>query len=207
MRTKHYVMVIDLQLCTGCNTCSVACKQENNLPEGVWWTQVITVGSNGDESPQGSYPNLRLEYLPLACQHCANGPCVDVCPSSATFRRDDGLVMQDPSLCIGCRYCMLVCPFTSVRVFAEDEPHYVLPFPTGSNPLVHRGRTVEKCTFCAHRVTAGLEPACVAVCPARARTFGDLDDSTSEVARLLRSRPHFQLLAEKGTAPSVYYLT
>ena len=207
MRTKHYVMVIDLQLCTGCNTCSVACKQENNLPEGVWWTQVITVGSNGDESPQGRYPNLRLEYLPLACQHCADGPCVDVCPSSATFRRDDGLVMQDPSLCIGCRYCMLVCPFTSVRVFAEDEPHYVLPFPTGGNPLVHRGRTVEKCTFCAHRLAQGLQPACVAVCPARARTFGDLSDPASEVAGLLRSRPHFQLLAEKGTAPSVYYLT
>ncbi len=207
MRAKHYVMVIDLQLCTGCNTCSVACKQENNLPEGVWWTQVITVGSNGDESPQGSYPDLSLEYLPLACQHCVNGPCVDVCPTSATFRRDDGLVMQDPSLCIGCRYCMLVCPFTSVRVFAEAEPHYVLPFPTGSNPLMHRGRTVEKCTFCAHRLAQGLQPACVDVCPARARTFGDLDDPESDVARLLRTRPHFQLLAEKGTAPSVYYLT
>ena len=145
--------------------------------------------------------------MPLACQHCADGPCVDVCPSSATFRRDDGLVMQDPSLCIGCRYCMLVCPFTSVRVFAEDEPHYVLPFPTGGNPLVHRGRTVEKCTFCAHRLAQGLQPACVAVCPARARTFGHLSDPASEVAGLLRSRPHFQLLAEKGTAPSVYYLT
>ena len=207
MKAKHYVMVIDLQLCTGCNTCSVACKQENNLPEGVWWTQVITVGSNGDESPQGSDPHLSLEYLPLACQHCVNGPCVEVCPTSATFRRDDGLVMQDPSLCIGCRYCMLVCPFTSVRVFAEGEPHYVLPFPTGGNPLVHRGRTVEKCTFCAHRLAQGLQPACVDVCPARARTFGDLDDPESDVARLLRSRPHFQLLAEKGTAPSVYYLT
>jgi molybdopterin-containing oxidoreductase family iron-sulfur binding subunit len=207
MTSKHYVMVIDLQLCTGCNTCSVACKQENNLPEGVWWTQVITVGSNGDESPEGVYPDLRLEYLPLACQHCADGPCIDVCPTSATFRRDDGLVMQDPSLCIGCRYCMMVCPFTSVRVFAEDEPRYALPFPTGGNPMVHRGHTVEKCTFCAHRLALGLEPACVAVCPARARTFGDLNDPASEVAELLHIRPHFQLLTDKGTEPSVYYLT
>jgi molybdopterin-containing oxidoreductase family iron-sulfur binding subunit len=201
-------MVIDLQLCTGCNTCSVVCKQENNLPEGVWWTQVVTVGGNGEDAPTGTYPDLRLDYLPLGCQHCANGPCIDVCPSSATVRREeDGIVMQDPSLCIGCRYCMLVCPFTSVRVFADEPPRYVLPFPTGENPLSHRGSTVEKCTFCAHRLMRGDEPACVQACPTKARTFGDLNDSTSKVARLLAERPHFRLLVEKGTQPSVYYLT
>lgn len=204
---RHYVMLIDLQLCTGCNTCSVACKQENNLPQGVWWTQVVTIGGNGEDAPAGIYPHLRLDYLPLACQHCANGPCIDVCPSSATSRRDDGIVMQDPSLCIGCRYCMMVCPFTSVRVFAEEDPKYVLPFSTGDNPIPHRGSTVEKCTFCAHRVARGELPACVESCPTVARIFGDLNDPTSEVAQLLAVRPHFSLLADKGTEPSVYYLT
>lgn len=205
--TKRYVMVIDLQLCTGCNTCSVACKQENNLPEGVWWTQVVTVGGNGEDAPAGTYPDLHLDYLPLACQHCANGPCIDVCPSGATTRRNDGIVMQDPGLCIGCRYCMIVCPFTSVRVFADEQPRYVLPFPTGENPISHRGSTVEKCTFCAHRLSRNEEPACVQACPTRARAFGDLNDPASQVARLLIERPHFSLLVEKGTQPSVYYLT
>ena len=204
---RRYVMLIDLQLCTGCNTCSVACKQENNLPQGVWWTQVVTVGGDGEDAPAGTYPDLRLDYLPLACQHCANGPCIDVCPSSATSRREDGIVMQDPSLCIGCRYCMMVCPFTSVRVFADEHPKYVLPFPTGENPIPHRGSTVEKCTFCAHRVVRGEQPACVESCPTTARTFGDLNDPTSQVAQLLAVRPHFSLLADKGTGSSVYYLT
>jgi molybdopterin-containing oxidoreductase family iron-sulfur binding subunit len=205
--SQHFVMVVDLHACTGCNTCSVACKQENNLPEGVWWTQVITVGSNGAEAPTGDYPRLQLDYLPLGCQHCRSGPCVDVCPSSATYRREDGIVMQDPNLCIGCRYCMMVCPYTSVRVFSDARPRYALSFPTGDNPIAHRAKTVEKCTFCAHRVSRGMEPACVVVCPSRARYFGDRNDPDSEVSRLLCTRPHFQLLVEKGTAPSVYYLT
>ncbi len=205
--SKRYAMAIDLQLCTGCNTCSVACKQENNLPDGVWWTQVVTVGGDGEDVPAGTYPDLRLDYLPLACQHCANGPCVDVCPSSATTRREDGIVMQDVSLCIGCRYCMIVCPFTSVRVFAEEQPHHAIPFPTGENPSSHRGSTVEKCTFCAHRLALGKEPACVLACPTQARTFGDLNDPTSRLAQRLTEQPHFILLDEKGTEPSVYYLT
>lgn len=206
--TRRYGMLIDLQRCTGCNTCSVACKQENNLPQGVWWTRVVTVGGNGDGIPAGQYPDLRLDYLPLACQHCAQGPCVDVCPANATSRReDDGVVTQDPALCIGCRSCMTVCPFTSVRVFADEQPRFTLPFPTGDNPLAHRAHTVEKCTFCAHRLARGENPVCVDVCPARARTFGDLNNPTSEVAQMITARLHFQLLVEKGTEPSVYYLT
>jgi molybdopterin-containing oxidoreductase family iron-sulfur binding subunit len=204
---KHYVMVIDLQACTGCNTCSLACKQENNLPEGVWWTQVVTIGANGDDIPTGVYPELTMDYLPLACQHCSNAPCVEVCPSTATYRLETGIVVQDPSLCIGCRYCMIVCPFTGVRVFSSNQCSYVLDFPTGSNPLIHRPRTVEKCTFCSHRLMQGLQPVCVEACPVRARTFGDVGDPSSEVSELLRTRSHFQLLIEKGTEPSVYYLT
>jgi len=85
-RAKHYVMVIDLHACTGCDTCSVACKQENNLPEDVWWTRVITVSANGEANNGHAYPDVRLDYLPLGCQHCVEGPCVDVCPTAATFR-------------------------------------------------------------------------------------------------------------------------
>jgi molybdopterin-containing oxidoreductase family iron-sulfur binding subunit len=204
---RQNVMVIDLQRCTGCNTCSVACKQENNLPEGVWWTQVITVSLNGEDTPSGNFPDLHLDYLPLACQHCVDAPCLEVCPSEATHRSDElGVVELDPTLCIGCRYCMLVCPYTGVRVYAS-ELHYELPFATGGNPMIHRERTVEKCTFCAHRLEQGLLPACVDSCPMEARKFGDLGDPHGEVAELLRSRAHFQLLVEKGTRPSVYYLT
>lgn len=198
---KRYVMLIDLQLCTGCDTCSVACKQENNLPDGVWWNRVFTV-SNGDNASQA-----HLNYLPLACQHCVNAPCVEVCPTNATTRREDtGLVMQDPSLCIGCRYCTIVCPFTGVRVYAKDTPTYVLPYAIGDSPFVHRRATVEKCTFCAHRLAAGQQPACVEFCPVNARIFGDLNDPNSEVSEVLRTRAHFRLLVEKGTEPSAYYL-
>jgi dimethyl sulfoxide reductase iron-sulfur subunit len=207
--TKRYAMLIDLRACIGCNTCSVACKQENNLPNGIAWTRVVSLGANNiEEAPAGWYPELSLDYLPLACQHCANSPCIEVCPRSAAYLDPEGgWVMQDPSLCIGCRYCMVVCPYTSVRVYSGDVLAYSLPFSTGENPLAHRAKTVEKCTFCAHRVKLGLRPACVEACPLNARTFGDLDDPGSEVAELLRARPHFQLLLEKGTEPSVYYLT
>lgn len=204
---KRMVMVIDLQLCSGCNTCTIACKQENNLPDGVYWTNVITIGPGGEDRPRGEYPHLNLDYLPLGCQHCAVAPCIEVCPTSATFRLPDtGIVMLDTSLCVGCRYCMQVCPFTGVRVFSESL-HYHLPYAVGDNPMAHRKKTVEKCTFCAHRLVEGLPPACVDACPLVARAFGDLNDPESEVSQLLRSRPHFQLLADKGTQASVYYLT
>lgn len=205
--TMRYVMLIDLQICTGCNTCSVACKQENNLPDGVWWTQVITLSVNGNDAPAGQYPDLRMDYLPLGCQHCANAPCVEVCPSSATSRTEEGVIVQDTTLCGGCRYCMLVCPYTGVRVFAGETLQYALPFPTGDNPILHRPATVEKCTFCYHRLSKGQQPACVEACPLKARAFGDLNDPNSEVSELLRTRPHFQLLVEKGADPSTFYLT
>jgi dimethyl sulfoxide reductase iron-sulfur subunit len=207
MITKHLVMVIDLQACIGCNTCTVACKQENNLPEGVLWTQVLTVGSNSGIPIQERPQELELDYLPLGCQHCASAPCLEVCPTSATSRHPEtGVVNLDTSLCIGCRYCMMVCPYTGVRIYAGEQLRFSIPFPTGSNPILHRTRTVEKCTFCVHRLVKGLPPACVENCSMNARTFGDLNDPRSEVVKLLRSRPYFQLLPEKGTQPSVYYL-
>jgi dimethyl sulfoxide reductase iron-sulfur subunit len=206
----HFVMVIDLQACIGCSTCAVACKQENNLPEGVWWCQVVQVeaeNGNGQNGGNGASP-APLDFLPLGCQHCEEALCIEVCPTSAAYRDPAlGVIMQDPNLCIGCRYCMMVCPYTGVRVYASENLSYSLAFPSGGNPVLHRPKTVEKCTFCAHRLAQGLEPACVTVCPVDARVFGDLNNPDSRVSELLRTRPHFQLLREKGVRPSVYYLT
>lgn len=206
---KHLVMAIDLKRCIGCNTCALACKVENNVPNGIWWNRVLTIGGEEMDTPAGVYPNLEMQYLTLACQHCENAPCVKVCPVGATFKREeDGVVMQDYDRCIGCRYCMVACPYTGVRQFNWQAPEYEVDFAVGGDGVpVHQKGTVEKCTFCAHRLVQNLLPACIEICPARARHFGDLNDPDSEVSKLLRERSHFQLLAEKGTSPSVYFLT
>lgn len=209
MAKKHLVMVIDLKRCIGCNTCAMACKVENNVPDGIWWNRVLTVGGESMDTPDGTYPNLQMQYLTMACQHCENPACVKVCPVGATYKREeDGIVVQDYDRCIGCRYCMVACPYTGVRQFNWQEPAYQLDFAVGDAAVpAHQTDTVEKCTFCFHRLGQGLLPACIEQCPARARHFGDLKDPDSDVSMLLRSRSHFQLLAEKGTKPSVYFLT
>ncbi len=206
--SNKFVMSIDLQACIGCNTCTISCQQENNLPLGISWIKIITLGVNGEFALAKEFFELKEDYLPLMCQHCANSPCIEVCPHDATYRDPDGgWVMHDPSLCMGCRYCMMVCPYTSVRVFSGEEVNFPVPYATGENPIIHRSKTVEKCTFCAHRVKKGLQPACVEACTIEALVFGDFNDAASKVSQLLRTRPHFQLLLEKGTEPSVYYLT
>jgi len=202
-------MVVDTKRCMGCHTCSLACKVENNQPDGIWWNRVLTVGGSDIDTPSGVYPEVRLEFITLACQHCENPACVKVCPVGATWKDEEtGLVMQDPEACIGCRYCMVACPYTGVRQFNFDEPQYSSGFAVGSEDATkHVKSTVEKCTFCAHRLAKGQLPACIEQCPARARHFGDLNDPNSEVAQLLRERSSFRLLEEKGTEPSVYFLT
>jgi dimethyl sulfoxide reductase iron-sulfur subunit len=207
MAAKHYGMVIDLKRCIGCHTCAVACKSENNLPDGIWWNRTLTIGGDEIDTPAGIFPNVQMQFLTLACQHCENPACVKVCPVGATRKDEEtGIVIQDYSRCIGCRYCMVACPYNGVRQFNWEEPKYATGFPTGSG-VYHEKDVVEKCIFCSHRLAQGVLPFCVEVCPARARHFGDLNDPTSEVSRLLRRRAHFQLLAEKGTDPSVYFLT
>ncbi len=207
MAAKHYSMVIDLKRCIGCHTCAVACKSENNLPDGIWWNRTLTIGGAEMDTPTGVFPNVQMQYLTLACQHCENPACVKVCPVGATWKdAETGIVMQDYSKCIGCRYCMVACPYTGVRQFNWEEPKFATGFATGSEAY-HAKNVVEKCMFCAHRLAQGELPLCVEVCPARARHFGDLNDPNSEVSQLLRQRSHFQLLAEKGTHPSVYFLT
>jgi molybdopterin-containing oxidoreductase family iron-sulfur binding subunit len=209
MANKHYVMLVDTKRCIGCHTCAVACKVENNLPEGTWWNRTLTVGGEEMDTPGGNFPNLQLGYITLACQHCENPACVKVCPVGATWKDSEtGLVMQDPDKCIGCRYCMVACPYTGVRQFNFQEPEYAVGFPIGAAEAPeHQMHTVGKCTFCVHRLAKGQDPACVEVCPARARIFGDLNDPESEVSQILGQRSHFQLLDEKGTNPSVYFLT
>ncbi len=209
MANKHLAMLVDLKRCIGCHTCAVACKQENNLPNKIWWNRVLTVGGQEMDTPQGIFPNVKMQYMTLSCQHCENPACVKACPVGATYKREeDGIVMQDYDRCIGCRYCMVACPYTGVRQFNWQKPQYELDFAVGGIPIpAHQYNVVEKCTFCYQRLAQGMEPACIEVCPGRARIFGDLNDPDSEVSNLLKHRSHFQLLAEKGTKPSVYFLT
>lgn len=178
--TKKWGMVIDLRKCIGCHSCSVACKTENEVPPAVFrsWVKLMD---------KGVYPNARSLSLPVLCNNCENAVCVKVCPVKASYKRDDGIVMVDPHKCVGCKYCMAACPY-QVRHL---------------NPV---RRYVQKCSFCYQRVDAGLMPACVETCPARARVFGDLNDPTSEIVKLLVENPTSVLKPESGTKPNVFYI-
>ena len=207
----RYGMVIDTQKCIGCHVCAMACKVENNVPTDTWWNRILC--DNGGEVDWdmvgGSYPDqLQYGYFPMACQHCENPACVKVCPVGATYKDPEtGVVRQDYDKCIGCRMCMAACPYTGVRSFNWEEPAYHIGHAVGdTNSPSHQKHVVEKCTMCWPKLARGEEPACVSVCPAIARFWGDLDDSDSEVSRLIRDREAMQLLPEKGTKPSVYYL-
>ena len=205
---KRLAMVIDTKRCMACNSCAVACKIENNLPNNIWWNRVMTAGGENLDSPEGTYPHLKMMTITVACQHCDNPACVKVCPVGATYQDPEtGVVRQDYDKCIGCRMCMAACPYTGVRSFNWEEPQYHLDFAVGDADVSpHQKHTVEKCTFCWHRLAKGVQPACVEVCTARARYFGDLNDPESEVSKLIRDREYMQLLPERDTHPSVYYL-
>ncbi|MBI2954525.1 MAG: 4Fe-4S dicluster domain-containing protein [Chloroflexi bacterium] len=198
----RYGMVIDLKRCIGCYGCQAVCKVENATPPGVFWARVM-------KREFGKYPNVRRVNLPLLCMHCREPECVKACPSGATVQREDGIVYVDETKCVGCRYCLMACPYGS-RFFHAKERYYFEGY--GATPFEewgyrrHPTGVVSKCDFCRHRVDQGLEPACVANCMTKARHFGDLDDPQSEVSRLIRDRGGSQLYPELGTDPSVYYL-
>jgi Fe-S-cluster-containing dehydrogenase component len=173
-------MIIDPRGCIDCRACMVACKAENAVPAGHTRNVV-------ERREAGVFPALSARMAPAQCMHCDNAPCVRVCPTGASYVDARGIVLVNPGDCIGCRYCMQACPY---------DARY----------LDEASGTVDKCTFCAHRLDAGLEPACVTTCPTRVRAFGDLDDATSGVARLRVARGGEVRLREAGTHPKVFYL-
>lgn len=211
-------MVISLLKCVGCYSCMIACKQEHFLPPGVFWNRLVI-------SETGKYPVVTKQMYPVLCNHCKEAACVKVCPSGATTKREDGMVVIDYDKCVGCRYCVIACPYQQRTFYADGKKEY---FPgQGLTELEVIGKelyplqtgTVVKCNFCVERVDEGLKkglkpgvdreatPACVNACPVKARYFGDLDDPDSEVSVLIKEKRGSQLHPEFGTEPSVYYIT
>ncbi len=221
----HWGMVIDLDRCTGCGACVVACQAENNVP-----TVGETLCSQGREMQwirierywEGQYPEVRARFIPLLCQHCDNAPCEPVCPVYASYHTSEGLNGQVYNRCVGTRYCANNCPF-SARVFNFFEPEWPEPLNNQLSPdLTVRSKGVmEKCTFCIQRIRRGKEdaklegrpvrdedivPACAQTCAPGAIVFGNMADPESRAFRLARSKRRFRLLEDLGTEPSVIYL-
>jgi Fe-S-cluster-containing dehydrogenase component/formate-dependent nitrite reductase membrane component NrfD len=176
----NYGFAIDLRKCIGCHACTIACKAEHQIPVGVNRCWVKTV-------EKGAFPATRRFFFPVLCNQCDAAPCVRICPTNALYRRRDGIVDLDADSCIGCRACMIACPYD--QLFIDPNTH-----------------TAEKCNFCANRVENALLPACVSVCPTECRIFGDLDDPASELARIARQMPVTVRKPEKGTIPKVFYI-
>ncbi len=178
-------LVVNIDRCTGCHGCRIACKMENEVALGVNWSTVNMVG------PFGEYPNMVRYPLPLMCQQCEEAPCVAVCPTGASYRSDEtGIVLIDQQGCIGCQICMDVCPY-GVRSYNEDTA------------------TVEKCTLCSHRTSEeGQKPACVVSCAAGARFYGDLDDPESDVSKELAKYDESAIhtLPDSGNHPLTKYI-
>ena len=175
-----YAMAIDLESCIGCHACTIACKSEHDIPIGVWrcWVK---------EVEKGAFPSTRREFLPVLCNQCDDAPCQNICPTKALFRRKDGIVDLDPDWCIGCKSCIAACPYDQLFI----DPNTM---------------TAEKCNFCANRLEANLEPACVVVCPTQCRVFGDVEDADSKISKLTTQRPYHVRKPEYNTAPNIYYL-
>ncbi|HYF96378.1 MAG TPA: 4Fe-4S dicluster domain-containing protein [Symbiobacteriaceae bacterium] len=181
MSTKRYGMVIDLRRCVGCEGCTVACKSENGVPLGHFRTWV-------QKHEKGVFPNVSMQFVPKLCNHCEDPACVSVCPTGASFKRsEDGIVLINQDDCIGCKYCMVSCPY-GVRYLDESKG------------------VVDKCTWCVHRVEQGVVPSCVNTCITGARIFGDLNDPHSDIAKFIATHPVQQLKPEAGLGPNVYYV-
>lgn len=186
---SQYGMVIDTRRCSGCHACSVSCKTEFGLILGGARAWVEYVDS-------GTFPEGRRDFVPRLCNHCSEPPCVPVCPVDATTKREeDGIVVVDQDKCIGCRSCVMACPY---------DARYM--DPTAGNPAITENGAADKCDFCLHRLAQGVVPACVNTCPGKARIFGNLSDPSSEVSKLLAANQATVLLAGEGTGPNVYYI-
>ncbi|GAV21878.1 MULTISPECIES: 4Fe-4S dicluster domain-containing protein [Carboxydothermus] len=208
---KKWAMVIDLQKCIGCDTCTVACKAENRTPPGISYNVVI-------EEEKGIFPNVTKIHIPRPCMQCDRPACVQVCPVKATYKMENGIVAIDYDRCIGCRYCIVSCPYGARSFdFGEDYSREMIGYNEVQAPEygIDRGKrekgkspigNVRKCMFCYHRLQRGEEPACVEVCLGDARYFGDLNDPESVVSKLAASPRAFVLQEEMGTKPRVIYL-
>jgi len=224
---SRWGMVIDLDRCTACQACTIACRAENNIAFAepseaekgrvISWNQVMS-------SVEGEYPRVSVRYIPMPCMHCDHPPCVQVCPVQATYKNPEGIVAQIYNRCIGCRYCTVACPYTR-RFFNWYTPSWPEVMKRQMNPevSVRPKGIVEKCTFCIQRLREIQErvrkekrsirdeevvrlPACCQTCPSEARYFGDLDDPASTVSKLAQSRRAFRLQEDLGTHPNVIYL-
>ena len=205
-------MVVDVNRCVGCQTCTIACKNINDTPPGVQWRRVLDV-------EQGTYPDVERLFLVVGCQHCAEPPCVPVCPTGATAQRADGLVTMDYDTCIGCGYCAVACPYQA-RTIVHDKKWFFGEETASERQTSHDDRlgVATKCTFCKERLDDGLArgltpgvdpeatPVCSASCIARAIHFGDFADPDSNVARLVRDNKTFQMHEGLGTDPQIRYL-
>lgn len=212
---RKWIMVIDQQKCTGCRACTSACCSENNLPPGVVYRVV-------PEYEVGKFPDVAWIFTPRPCMHCDNPPCVPVCPVDATWKREDGIVVIDYNICIGCRNCLAACPYDA-RTFDFGEFYgsptpQIMPYETRPNfeysedwkrvPGTEKSPigNARKCHFCLHRINAGMLPACVTTCIGGATYFGDNNNKRSLVHELIGSTRVKRLKEELGTEPSVYYL-
>ena len=198
----RYGMVIDLKRCAGCNSCAVACKAEKGTPPGISYHRV-------EKYEAGKYPASRMHFRPIPCMHCEEPACLEVCPTGATYKRDDGIVLVDHNKCMGCRYCVLACPYEARHYLRRVDNYFgpagKTPYETLKQKDLDKGTAV-KCDFCVARLEEGRLPACVETCPAQARHFGDLDDPHSEVCELIALNRGTVLREELGTKPSVYYI-
>ena len=201
-------MVIDLDRCVGCNACTVACKIENGTPPDHYWARVYT-----EES--GTYPEVKTTYVPVLCNHCEDAPCVTVCPTGASYQRDDGIVLVDQDKCIGCRMCMAACPYGARYFNYNEPPKPAHPFQhaTPQYPVPQQKGTVGKCMFCVHRTADGKLPACVEACGMEAIYIGDLIEDvatngheTVRLSQFIKDNDAFRHKEELGTGPRVYYI-
>lgn len=210
-------MVLDLSKCVRCHSCVIACRIEHFLPMGVSWPRLMALETESSGPMVTTYP--------VRCNQCQNAPCIEVCPTGANQRRHDGIVWVDQNKCVGCRYCVVACPYQNRIFVSRDKDRGYFPGngltefeKFGKKAYPHQVGTTEKCNFCRERIDSGLAqglkpgvdrkatPACVNMCPGRVMTFGDLDDPDSEAFQLIKKNGGFQLHPEFGTEPSIYYI-
>lgn len=182
MKSKRLAMVIDTRTCVGCSACVIGCKTENATPEGYTRDWIVT-------ETHGAFPDLSMTIMSQRCNHCEDAPCVRACPTGASHYGEGGQVKVNSAKCTGCKACIAACPYGARYIHPET-------------------RTVDKCTFCSHRLANGqTTTACQETCPTTSIVLGDLGDPDSEVSRLLAHRTYFTLRPDAGTEPQVYYLT